>query len=416
MSPSRREFIGRSAALGLAPLVGDAGSLRREGPRPGRRRAGPSGEVSLAFVGDLFLLGGPAEAGRYGGEYPSELLGRADLAFANLENGLSTVGSPELGGFDYSSAIRGEPARARELPLMGIDAVSLANNHTGNFGREALLQTMDVLDGAGVRHAGGGRSRREAFSAAHLEAGGARVAFHSAYSLYQEYAATDRAGPETPGIAGCLAYDVVLTEGDGLAVERMRAEADPAYLVPREGPAPRAVLAPFREDLAHLERGIERSRERADVVVVSVHFHWGRHLRADVPIHQRSLTHAAVDAGADLVVGHGAHVLRGMEVYRGCPILYGLGNFLLSPADGGPSGEGRAPEDVPPDRRSVVLLYRAGPESWSVELAPLAIGRDGVPRRAGERVGGEILAELRGLSAAFESRVEWSEGAGSLRP
>lgn len=418
MSPTRREFLERTAALGAAPLAGGMVGLEGSGRRPGPSTLRRPGEATLAFAGDVFLLDGPAGPSRYRKEgYPSDILGSCDLAFANLENGLSTVGSSDLGGFPYGAALRGDPSRARELSAMGFDAVSLANNHTGNFGRDALLETMDVLDAEGVRHAGAGRNRDEAFSGELLEAGGLTVAFHSVYTMYQKYAAPDRAGPETPGIAGCRAYDVVLTGSDPLEVEGMREENDPAYLIPRGAPPSTAVMAPFREELAHLQRAVRRSREEADVVVVSVHFHWGRHLRPDVPAHQRGFAHAAVRAGADLVVGHGAHVLRGMEVYGDRPILYSVGNFLLSPSGEGPSGDPASEEGdqgpVAEDRQGVLLLYRVDGDSWDVSFVPLVIGDDGVPVRASGRTGREILARVEGLSAGFSgSEASFERKAG----
>jgi len=416
MSFTRRRFLGTGAALGLGPLLG---RVRLPGVRSETRAGGgedhggwdPEDGASLAFAGDVFLNGRLADHRGGGNDFARRVLGSADASFVNLENGLSTVGSAELGGFPYGPAIRGEPALVEELTSMGVTAVSLANNHTGNFGREALLETVETLEGAGVRHAGAGRDRAGAFGPAILEVGGHTVAFHSIYTLYHRIQGDDLARPETPGIAGCLAYDVIASRPDALSPAGMRAENDPPYLMPVAPGGSDVLMASFREDVRYLEERIRESRARADLVVLSIHFHWGRHLRSDLPAHQRALTHAAVDAGADVVVGHGPHALRGLELYRGRPILYSLGNFRLRPLeDGAPR-----PSVGDPDRRGVVLRVVFDPEISGLEVVPVVIpGRDGRPGPADEGTAAEILAHFRGLSAPFGTEILAAGGRGRV--
>lgn len=414
LTPDRREFIGLAAAAGLTPLLRSRAAASpddSDSPAPtgglDRRR---QGELSLTFAGDLYLTRETSGLGGSRNDFAAELLGRSDASFLNLENGLSTVGSAELGGFPYGAALRGDPELVEDLVELGVSAVSLANNHTGNFGRQALVQTMDTLEAAGIRYAGAGKNRREAFSPAYVDVRGRRIAFHSAYSLYQKYAANDRAGPDTPGLAACLAYDVLVDRGDTLSPEGMRAESDPAYLVPRVSGTSEVIMASFREDVEYLQRSLRESARHADLVVLSLHFHWGRHRRQDIPLHQKCLAHAAVDAGADLVVGHGPHILRGVEVYRGAPIFYSISNIRVFPVE--------EDQEPPPDdalsRRSVVLRLVLGSGGPRVEIHPIVFALDGHPEAPDGSTAGEILSNLGGLSAPFGTVVEDVDGVGLI--
>jgi poly-gamma-glutamate capsule biosynthesis protein CapA/YwtB (metallophosphatase superfamily) len=76
-------------------------------------------------------------------------------------------------------------------------------------------------------------------------------------------------------------------------------------------------MAPLKEDVDRMMASVREARTRADLVVVSAHVHWGRHTKCDVPMQKRTFAHRAIDAGADLFIGHGPHVLRGLELYRG---------------------------------------------------------------------------------------------------
>ena len=160
----------------------------------------------LACAGDWFLTRRLSNAVGPETEAVFNVFREADAAFVNLENGLSTVGSADLGGFGQGPALRGDPALVSELTWGGFDAVSLANNHTGNFGPDALLQTIATLDTAKVAHAGAGRNIDEAFAPTYVKAGALTVAFFSNYTLYYNFTATDQATAAAPGVAVCRAY------------------------------------------------------------------------------------------------------------------------------------------------------------------------------------------------------------------
>lgn len=349
-------------------------------------------EAALAFAGDLFLTQAFPERLDPGTEQVFDVMRRSGAAFANLENGLSTVGSAELGGYRWGGALRGHPSLVKELTRIGVDVVSTANNHTCNFGREALLETLATLDGAGVRHAGGGRTLEDAFRPTRLEVNGAKVAFFSLYSCHYNRVSQEVATATLPGLAVARAYDVLL-EMPGFLEER---NVPPNIFPMRVNPAA-SVMAPLREDVQRLSDAIRKGKGDADLAVLYVHFHWARHTKADLPYHQRVIAHAAVDAGIDLFVGHGPHTLRGVEVYRGKPVLFSIGNFILQrQPPGRPS-----PEASHGHQSIIVRAAVADKRIARLELLPIAIGHDGQPRFAADAIGRGILHRLWGLSAEF---------------
>lgn len=412
-SSSRRRFLKATAtslpAVGMATaggsLAGSAvGSLQDPIQRLRQRR---DDEIVLALVGDLFLTQSLAGKDDLGAKQVFDLVRGADAAFANLENGLSTVGSSELGGYGrYSAGLRGHPSLVKELAWAGVDAVCVANNHTGNFGREALLQTLATLDEAGIRHAGAGRNLDEAFAPTHVKVGNLKVAFFSLYSCYYNRLADDVATATQPGVACVRAYDVVLEVPGNLEVR----DAPPRIFENRVNP-PQSVVAPLKEDLDRMSRAIEKGRVGADLAILYAHLHWGRHTKPDVPFHQRVLAHAAIDAGVDLFVGHGPHVLRGVELYRGKPVLYSVGNFVLQRT----SSEVTQPAAML-TRASAVVRATVSRKALSVlEFLPIVIGLDGQPRFATDASGQGIVQKLAGMSAQFGTQVTQKDWFGFLQ-
>jgi poly-gamma-glutamate capsule biosynthesis protein CapA/YwtB (metallophosphatase superfamily) len=208
-------------------------------------------------------------------------LARADLRFVNLEGPLSDQRGETMSPSNQL-IFTGPPSGADALARAHVDVVSTANNHAWDYGRLALLETLALLDRAGVAHAGTGATLDAALSPALVEAGGWRVAFIAVTDVFNF-------GP----LAAHEAHAHV-------------ASADPAAV----------------------SRSIAAARARgADVVVVS---HHGGDEYVDQPLARaRSLLHAYVDAGADLVVAHHPHVVQGVEWYAGRPVFYSLGNVLM---------------------------------------------------------------------------------------
>ena len=222
----------------------------------------------------------------------------ADLRIANLEcviasSGEQGVDKGESGPYYY----RARPEMAAVLVAASIDVVATANNHSGDYGPEALLEQKAHLQAAGIGAAGSGRTLDEAFAPVLRQVRGVRIALFSVDSTQPHFAATD-ARPGT------------------------------AWLPPQDPAGWHRALAPR----------IAAARLQADVVLIAVH--WGRNQATAPDAQQIALGHALVDAGADAVLGASAHVLQGVEVYRGRPILHDAGDLLFdaifaTPRDGG---------------------------------------------------------------------------------
>ena len=280
----------------------------------------PPQPVTLVAVGDVLLDAGLIRPTTRHGEqaaaddpaspfrYVADLLRQADLAFCNLEGPLSRRGARVEKMFTF----RGRPESGALLAAAGIDVASVANNHTGDFGPRAFLDTLDALRAAGIQPVGGGRTLLDARLPVLFEVRGTTVAFLAYSHTYPIQFWATRSGP---GVA----------------------PADPAQIT----------------------RDIQSAKAQARVVVVS--FHWGTELAEAPHDRQVALAHLAVDAGADLVLGHHPHVVQGLERYKQGVICYSLGNFIF------PSKNPRAQETV------MLRATIADGRLQDVELIPMRI-------------------------------------------
>jgi poly-gamma-glutamate capsule biosynthesis protein CapA/YwtB (metallophosphatase superfamily) len=246
--------------------------------------AGSPDQVTFAFVGDILPAANVAQWMKKNGyDYPyrkaRSLLEAADIAAGNLEAPITDRGTPAK---NKQYVFRGPAAVLPALKDAGLDVLSLANNHTMDYGWIGLQDTMDALDEHKLKHMGSGYDETEAFTPVYIEAKGMTVAFIGISRVLPE--TSWKAGARHPGVA------------DGY-------------------------------NPAQAEKAIRAAKKNADLVVVLVH--WGIE-RADRPDKfQTTLGHRLVDAGADLVVGSHPHVLQGFEFYKDKWIAYSLGNFVF---------------------------------------------------------------------------------------
>lgn len=229
----------------------------------------------------------------------------ADLSIAQLEAPISERGARVP---NARLAMRAPVASARALRDAGIGLVSGAGNHCLDFGYEALEDTLQHLRAAGVQSCGIGATLASALEPASCVAGGSRVAVIAACSILPEgYAAQ----PDRPGCAPLRALTVY-----------------EAIEPDQPGTPPRIHSFPHQGDMAALVESVRKALAAADWVLISLH--WGIHM---VPFvladYQRMAAHTLIDAGADAIFGHHPHLLKGIEIYRGRPIFYSLGNFAI---------------------------------------------------------------------------------------
>jgi len=269
---------------------------------------------SLALFGDINLMNVNDPAVPFG--RVREIAATADCRFANLECCL----------FDRANAheLRDEgffalPRIGEALKLLGMDAIGNANNV--NFGAEAITSSCAALKSLGIPNTGAGVDRKSAYAPVVVERKGVRYGFMQRSSVY--WPTGHEAGESSPGIAvlqGHTAYQPMLY--------KIRPELPPAN---RPGVPPAVVTWADPKQLQQYREDIARLRSQCDILTAS--HHWG--LFEEVLDYQVEIAHAAIDAGADVVIGHGPHYSLPMEMYQGKPVFYGLGNFSFHTGHGG---------------------------------------------------------------------------------
>lgn len=258
----------------------------------GRQRSGP---LAIVFTGDI-VLDVPEPDHWLAGIAPA--LQAADLVIGHLEVP-HTHSLQEMPG--DVPAPGADPANLDALPRAGFDAMTLAGNHISDCGADGIVDTRAALARLGIACAGAGVNLAEARAPMSLQAAqghGVSVLSYNCVGPEQGWATDTRAG---------CAY-LPLATADG-------AQVSPAAQFTRPLPA---AMQWLREDIA-------AARRDADLVIVALH-KGTVHTPARVEPYERSLAEAAIDAGADIVIGHHAHLVRGIEFIRGKPIFHGLGN------------------------------------------------------------------------------------------
>ncbi len=190
----------------------------------------------------------------------------------------------------------------------GFSVVSWAGNHCLDWGPDGFNDTIDNLRRAGLRVVGAGAQLAAARAPVIVEQSGVRTAFLAYCSILPAHYWADERRPGCAPMRAFTVYEPI--------------EPD------QPGTPARIHTYAHREDLAALCADVEAARAQADVVIVSLH--WGIHfVPAVIADYQTEVGHAAIDAGADLILGHHAHILKGIEVYRNKAIFYSLGNFAM---------------------------------------------------------------------------------------
>ncbi|MEW2569478.1 CapA family protein [Streptomyces sp. NPDC047070] len=290
--------------------------------------------ITVASVGDL-ILDEPDPASYLAPA--AALLKAADVTVGHVEVPHSTTTVRQSTDVPAPPA---DPAALTALADAGFDVVTLAGNHIHDAGSEGVADTVAHARAAGLVPVGAGANLAEARTPAVVERGGLRIGVLS-YNCVGP-----RESWATSGKAGC-AYVHVLTHY----------ELDHAS----PGGPPKIYTFAAPESLAALEADVARLRERADVVLVGLHKGVG-HTPAAVAMYESPVARAAIDAGADAVFGHHAHIMRGIETYRGRPIFHGLGNFVTVTRALTPEANSRSSAELTAWARRRTELYGFAPD------------------------------------------------------
>lgn len=246
--------------------------------------------MRLMLGGDVMLgrgVGGYIE--RRGPNYPlgaiASMMREADLTVINLECAI-TSSRHHWPGEPKAFYFGAPPQAVQTLVDAGVDMVSLANNHVLDFGEEGLRETCDLLMQHGIRYGGAGLDSQEAHLPKLIECSGTRFGMAAFCDHQGDFAAqANRAG---------IAY----------------IDLDDEH----------AVIAAWRDALAYLQRAA------VDWPILSLH--WGPNMAFRPSARFRRLAHVAIDMGWKILFGHSAHVFQGLEMYRGCPIIYAAGDLV----------------------------------------------------------------------------------------
>ena len=377
-----------------------------------------AGEVAITAVGDLMLSRPVATRPGPSVQEMYRVMRQADIGFGNCEQVISSIG--------FYAQRMAYPPMLDDFKAVGLNALGLANNHFMDMGPAPAMQGLEELRARGIQFAGCGRNLDEALAPGIKVVKGMRVGLMSfwcssatfAPPAYMEQA---RAGANKPGLAMIVGHQVSV----------------PGFDAP--------VLMPAAADMRMLADSVAKARAQVDFLMVSFHQHWGGQegtgqgiippqpparrttiIPADLSAARNQVNdgrtlicHAAIDAGADVILGHGNHVLNGVEVYKGKPILYSLGHFYIEGMQ-----DGRAlpqfffsPTMVAQiengwwleEQRwsAVARLFVKGGRVTRLDLVPVTmdIQKDGLPSFPDDAVAQRIVSGLQTLSKPFGTDV-----------
>lgn len=418
----------------------------------------------IALTGDSIITRRVSTSGDPATRALIGALGAADVAFTNLEvipNDFRGYPAQESGGSHFAT----HSWVIDDLVAMGFDLFACAHNHALDYSIEGLLAGVEALDARGVAYAGIGRNLGEARLPAYVDHARGSVGLVACSSSFGRGQQAGVQRPELQGRPGLnpLRYEVVnevseeqfaqlrrISEALGIEQQRQERVRSGFAFAPEEGvfsfmeqnfrvaERPAVRTTPRKSDLEAIAAWVRDAKARADLVIASIHAHEQGASKEEpaefIPLFARRM----IDEGADIVAGHGPHLLRGMELYQGKPIFYSLGNFIGQndlvhklPADayerfrvdpsetfsaiyrsrnrddtGGFSADPRYWESLMP------LCTFADQQLIGIELLPVTLGyglpsrRRGWPRIAEGDAGASIIERFAALSRPFGTTVK----------
>ncbi|WP_432431612.1 CapA family protein [Rhizobium leguminosarum] len=306
---------------------------------------------TMVAVGDL-IVSRPLTKGNHPGfDEIAQILRDADATFGNMETLIFDIrsfkGSPqaEYGGAYHISV----PELGADLKAIGFNLMSRANNHSLDWGVEGMRETSRVLDESGIIHAGVGENLAQSGAARFLETARGRVALVSLATTFMPMSrACDPAGEALgrPGVNALRLTRNITLPSDVLECVRRVRDVLPGYAAGGKDPNRVVLLGEtFKagdkpsfsyeadpRDVANIQRNVRRGKQFSDFCIITNHGHepdWSELVSQEPADFEQSFARKMIDAGADAYIGHGPHLLRGIEIYKGRPILYSLGNFFF---------------------------------------------------------------------------------------
>ena len=494
MEKRRTMLVGLTAVTGLlaiTAMVGhgqnvNSGQVFAEPPVPQRSVAQNlatkiSAPFTVAAVGDVMVKRAGAELADPALQGAFQIIRDADVGFGNMEGNLS-----DLEHFDGPlRGMMGDKAVAPALKTIGFDLMNRANNHIFDSDRESMFSTMAQLDAAGIVHAGTGKNLEDARAPAFLDTPKGRVSLVAMHTPNQagnpsgaSYASGNVGGrPGLNALNYTTYYHVTAEQLAAIKAIRRASYSPPAGTTnvtrlpdEKSEPADRVQLFGVwykvgtpgtrsfemdKDDLRENLRSMRNGKYLSEFEITTIHAHQGpitaqQWLFEDqTPDFLVDLAHQAIDNGADMFVGHGPHVLRGIQIYKGKPIFYGLGEFfyqwqhydsaLLSgswpqtPRDAG-RGRGSAAADEqtidvrvsaglrPINFEAMIALSRFDKGKLvEVRLYPTSgdwdgpISMLGMPRLAPPAMAQKILQRVQALSKPFGTSIVIEGNIGVIR-
>jgi poly-gamma-glutamate synthesis protein (capsule biosynthesis protein) len=403
-----------------------------------------------------------------------DLLASSDGAFTNAEFSTPNHETAPAAGRGYVTAVR--PDHLDEFNDLHFNLVNFANNHTGDFGTDGILDTIHETEKRGIEPLGLGRSLDEAQKAHFIDTAQGRIGIVAASATRAEVFLASNAGngvPARPGLnplrwsqtyvltpeqfAALQQIDASLgtaaSAAIGTRIERWQPQDADHFqfgsmfeqkLLIEKGTKPHVKTTANPDDLAAITKQIQDAKKRSDFVIYSVHTHEGvaENWYADEPAEFiQQAAHAGIDAGADIFIGHGAHFLRGIELYHGKPIFYNLGSFLME-FEAGESiippemyasygfEPGATPSDLHQSRaydekgdfagfnadelfsEGVILTLDVAKGEYQLQPIDLRMSdanalHRGIPAIADPAFGAKIIQRLSRLSAAFGTQLHY---------
>jgi poly-gamma-glutamate synthesis protein (capsule biosynthesis protein) len=458
----------RRAVLGLIVAAGAVviGAAQQPPARDPQRELATSvaDGFTLAAVGDNIIARPVSQTAGFAPV--AKIIHDADAAFGNFEGtAIDLTRTPAVPQAEFGGVwIIGSPLVAKDLKAIGFDLMSRANNHATDWGLEGMRQTSRSLDEAGIVHAGVGEHRAAARAARYFDTDKGRVALISMASTFTPLSRSAPPVGEAPGRPGVNALRTTrysfVTQEELRFLRKIRDEQPAGSIRPPEKEPPDELdlfgvhykVSDHRGfaytidpvDEREVLKSVRAAKQLSDFVVVTIHAHepgnWSQEPADFLP----KLAHEAIDAGADEFIGHGPHQLRGIEIYKGKPIFYSLGNFVFQLDLLEPVGsdlyeqykmDGTNATDAEFDAMWNRLVF--GGEVWyqsivttsrfekgrvaEIRLHPIdlnytARGADrGVPKLAGAGMARTILERLQRLSQPFGTRIAIEQGSGVIR-